>query len=417
MPRRATPLTARQVATKPEGAHADGDGLHLIVSATGMRTWEFRYSFGGKRRYMGLGSIDKWTLATARDHARELQKKVRRGVDPIEERRQGRKEATASTELPTFRQCAETVIAKGRRVWESERHAVQWEQSLEKHVYPVIGPKPIRDITVKDVLMVLEPIWTEIPETASRIRNRIKIIIEWAIAMDYRSEDVANPALWNNRLKVLLGSPKMAASKKRTKLNQPENFRALPVEEAPKFVCWLQSQTSIAAAALEFTILNANRGINAREARWDEIDFDNKLWTIPASKMKNRKEHKVPLSDRSIEILLRQKANNYQQSDYVFPGSRGHAMSDNTMRKFLERNGYVGTLTTHGFRTTFRQWCAKQKTRFSWNAAEIALAHTIGGVAGIYQRDDLLDERREIADAWSDYLYPVGTVVPFKRAV
>src|SRR5580765_4907188 len=309
MPRRATPLTARQVSTKGPGVYGDGNGLYLVVTSAG-RSWELRYQIGGKRRSMGLGGVNKVTLAKARELTRELQAKIANGIDPLEERRQARKEAApVPTDLPTFRQCAEACLIKVRDECRSAAHVKEWEQSLVRHVYPKIGELPVRDITITHVIDILTPIWTQIPETASRVRNRIETVLTHAAASGYRPEDEINPAIWGGRLKVLFGKVSVLKKRKRLKLGTEENYRSLPYTETPQFVSWLQtqSQASIAAPVLEFIILTGSRLFPARSAEWSEIDWDNKIWTVPSSKMKSGEKFRVALSEKAIDLLRQQQ--------------------------------------------------------------------------------------------------------------
>lgn len=419
MARIATPLKARQVETNGPGTYADGNGLYLIIVGRS-RAWEFRYKppGNGPRRQMGLGNTSKMSLAQAREAVRKLQDKLAAGIDPIEERNAQRRGETPVSELPTFRQCAEAYIAKESKIWRSPKHIKQWEQSLAKYVYKHIGDKPVRDIVVKDVLAVLEPIWLVVPTTADRVRNRIEMIIDFAVGKDYRSEDSVNPAQRRGKLKSLLVAPTKAVARKREKLGVGEHFKSLPYEQVPQFMSWLNTRGSLLSIpVLEFAILTANRIGATRQAEWKEINFDTQVWTIPGPKMKNGKPHRVALSDRAVELLKQQEAKNLFNSNYVFPGEDGpHApVSEEAVRGILNRSVYKGTLTAHGFRSTFRVWAAKQRTRFSWNAAEAALAHTLGKVAGAYQGDDLLEERQDMMQAWADYISSTGDVVPFKQ--
>jgi len=416
--RRATPLTARQVSTKGPGVYGDGNGLYLYVTETG-RSWQFRYQIAGsKRRNMGIGSVTKVTLAKAREIARELQTKVADGIDPIDERRQQRGEAAAvPTDLPTFQDCAEACVASKRSEWRAGKHVKQWEQSLAKHVYPGIGHIPVRDITVDHVLLVLEPIWNSIPETASRIRNRIETILDYAVGKRWRPADDINPAIWGGRLKILLGKVAIRKIRKRESTGADQHFKSLPYTEAPQFVSWLQTKTSLAAPIIEFVILTGSRLSEAREAEWKEIDWTNRIWTVPGHRMKGGKPHRKPLSAKAVEFLREQQSKNLWGSKYVFPGDTGsRPASEEATYDFLWRNGYRGVLTTHGFRSTLREWIAAQGARFTWNAGEAMLAHALPKVAGIYQGNDVLEERREIVEAWADFLYSTGTAIPIKRA-
>lgn len=405
MARRATPLTARQVVTLKQGIYGDGDGLFLIVKESGSRSWEARYQLPGqKRRSIGLGAVDRpYTLAEAREKTREIQKNAKLGIDALVEKRK-QKEAAAAPASPkaTFRYCAEEFHKSRKATW-SARHANDWLPALERHVYPHIGDKSVQDIDLTDVLLVLTPIWSTIPETANRVRNRIEAVLDWASAMDHRPD--TNPARWASKLKMILPAPSKAAAAARIETGRPEHFDALPWQQLPALMAQLGERQSVAARALKFTILTAARTSQASDAVWDEIDFDNRLWTIPGKRMKGGQQHRVPLSEHALEILAVQKEIcTYFNTPYLFPGVDYHRpIHRNSMYILLTRTMEYHNITVHGFRSTFRQWIA-EATKFSREAAEMALAHTLGGVEGAYQRSDLLDERRLLMEAWDRYI-------------
>jgi len=407
MARRASPLTARQVTTAKAGVYGDGNGLFLIVKASGARSWEVRYALPGtKRRSMGIGGVDHpYSLAEARDKAREIQKAAKLGIDPLIERVQQRDAAREAAKVAetTFRYCAEAYIASRRPTWKSAEHARDWERSLTNHAYPLLGDRPVQDITVLDVLAVLQPIWLKIPKTANRVRNRIELAIDWGISMGHRTNE-ANPARWAGKLRMLLPSPTKAAETERLISGRKEHFAALPWQELPAFVARLRECQSLTARAIEFTILTVARTNMARAAQWSEIDLDRRVWAIPAARMKMGKAHDIPLSDRALAILIQQKEYaDHTRSKFIFPGiDPQRPIHDNTMYTFLKQYMGCKNITVHGFRSTFRQWVADKE--LSRDAAEMALAHTLGKVEGAYQRSDLLEKRRVLADMWDRYI-------------
>lgn len=408
MARLAKPLTARQVMTHKTGVYGDGDGLFLVVKDSGARRWEVRYALPRqKRRTIGLGGVGRpHSLAEAREQARIIQKKAKSGIDPLKE-----KALQAATRTVTFRDAAEQFIATRRSTWKNATHARDWPASLNRHAYPVLGERSVQDITSADVLAVLHPIWLTIPETASRIRNRIEQILDWAVSMEYRSEG-DNPARWAGKLKTLLPSPTKAAEAVRREKGQDGHFRALPWQELPTFMATLRAKPFMSARALEFTILTAGRSSQTIGACWDEFDLDNRIWTTPAIRMKGGREHRVPLCDAVMAILVKQlEYHVYMPSKFVFPGLNTLlAMHRGTMHELLK--SINDEVTIHGFRSTFRQWAAD--TGRSDPAAEMALAHTLGKVQRAYQRSDLLEERRSLMQAWERYAYGEDAVViPF----
>jgi Integrase len=362
---------------------------------------------------MGIGGVDHpYSLAEAREQARAIQKAAKLGIDPRVERAQQRGEAAKvdETTFRSFRFCAEGYIASHRSAWKSAQHAQDWERSLTNHAYPLLGDRPVQDITALDVLEVLQPIWLKIPETASRVRNRIELAIDWGIAMGHRTNE-ANPARWAGKLRMLLPSPTKAAAMERLTSGRREHFDALPWQELPAFVARLREYESLTARALEFTILTVARTNMTRAAEWNEVDFDARVWTVPAVRMKMGKAHEVPLSDRAVEILIQQKEYaDRTRSKFIFPGvDPQRPIHDNTMYTFLKR--YMGRddITVHGFRSTFRQWVADKE--LPPDAAEMALAHTLGKVLGAYQRSKLLDRRRHLMDAWARFISGEDTTV------
>ena len=388
-------LTARTVATltKP-GLVADGGGLYLHVSASGAKSWIFRWSRDGKSHDMGLGAAgdDGVTLAEARELATDARRCVREGGDPIEDRRAKRSQKKLeAAKAMTFRQCAEGYISAHQAGWSNAKHAAQWPATLTSYAYPVFGELPVQSVDVALVVKVVEPIWTEKPQTASRVRGRIEAVIDWATARGYRQGE--NPARWRGHLENLLP--------KKSKLRPVEHLAALPYGELPAFMAELRQEEGIEARALQFTILTGARTGEVIGAKWSEIDFAARLWVISAGRMKMRREHRVPLSEPAAAILgaLRE----VRQSEFVFPGQRvGRPLSNTGMWHLLKRMHH-DNLTVHGFRSTFSDWCS-ECTNFAAEVREMALAHVVSDkVEAAYRRGDLFQKRRQLAEAWGRY--------------
>jgi integrase len=385
-------LTALDVQRAVEpGLHGDGDNLYLQVSASGTKSWLFRYRLNGKARAMGLGSASAITLKRARELCAEPRRLVAEGVDPIDAKRAQRAAAAIETAVAvTFRQFAEGYIQLHQHSWRSDKHRQQWQASLTTDVYPVLGNVPVRDITTALVLKALQPIWTVKPEAASRTRGRIEAILNAAKAAGLRSGE--NPAQWKGHLEMLLPAPR--------KLRAARHFPALPYQELPAFMQDLRTRQSVGARALEFAVLTAARSNEVNQARWGEIDFDSRTWTIPSDRMKANKEHRVPLSDAALTML--RQLYDARTGEFVFSFTGGNPISSATMRMLMGIMGY-GHVTQHGFRSTFRDWAAEQ-TSYSSEVIEMALAHTIvSKVEAAYRRGDLFEKRGRLMAAWGQY--------------
>jgi integrase len=352
---------------------------------------------------MGLGPLHTISLAEARAKARECRKLLLEGLDPIEARKVKHAEARlAAASAMTFKECGEAYIASHRAGWKNPTHAQQWPNSLESYVYPVLGSLPVQAIDVGLVMKVLEPMWTETTETASRVRGRIESILDWATARGYRQGE--NPARWRGHLENLLP--------RKSKVQQVEHFVALPYAELVNFIVELRQQQAVAARALEFTILTAARTGAVIGAQWSEVNLAERLWIIPAERMKAGREHRVPLCDRAIEIL--NEMLELREGDFVFPGGRARRpISNAAMVRVLRRMGRKD-LTVHGFRSTFSDWCS-ERTNFPAEVREMALAHAVGNkVEEAYRRGDLFQKRRDLMDAWARYTEgSEAEVVPF----
>ena len=399
-------LTAREVASaKPEKGRRAAmlpDGGNLYLQATlgkegGIRrSWVFRYEFDRRRHDLGLGSLDTLNLVEAREKSRRLRQQLVDGIDPFEAKRQARKEGlaklAAEARAMTFREAAEKCMRSHRDGWKNAKHAAQWASTLETYAYPVLGDLAVDDIATAHIVRVLEPIWKEKPETASRVRGRIEKVLGWATVNGFRSGD--NPARWRGHLQELFAA--------KGKVRPVEHHAALPFTDVPPFMAELRVRNSLSARALEFTILTAVRTGETIGAKWDEIDFTAKTWTIPASRMKAGKQHKVPLPGRALEIL----ATLPREGEHIFP------LSNMAMLELM-RGMRKGT-TVHGFRSSFRDWAA-ERTSYPNHVAEAALAHTIGDkVEKAYRRGDLFEKRRRLMADWASWCsrpVPTGATV------
>jgi integrase len=393
-------LNARSVETAKPGKYGDASakGLQLVVAPTGAKKWVLRFMSQGKAREMGLGAFPEVGLADAREKALAARRLVKDGVDPIADRQRDRS-------APTFGDVADEVIAEQCKGFRNEKHKAQWKMTLTKYAAP-LRSKPVDKVETVDVLEVLKPIWLAKPETASRVRGRIERVLNAAKAKGYRTGE--NPAAWRGHLENLLP--------KESKLSRGHHA-ALPYADVPAFLAALRGREAFAALALEFTLLTAARSGEVLNARWDEVDLNTKVWSIPAARTKAAREHRVPLSDAAMEILAKLSA--ARVSEFVFPGQRrNRPLSDMSMEMVLRRMGIADDVTVHGFRSSFRDW-AGNETHFPRELAEHALAHVIGDKAEqAYRRDAALERRRPLMDAWARHCdRPVGgNVVEMRRA-
>jgi len=417
MPRRAKGLTAAFVdKTAKVGRHADGGGLYLLVRSREAKFWEAHFTHRGKRRSMGGGAATgaaSVKLAEARDWNRQVQAAVRAGRDPIAERQAARAasdrdEAEARAKAITFRAVAEMFFAAHEGAWRSAEHRAQWRSSLDRYALPTLGVMPVAQVDTSNIMLILEPLWRDKTETASRVRGRIERVLDFAAARGWREGE--NPARWRGHLDKLLPA--------RRKAQRTQHHPALPWREVGAFMQRLRQVNSIPARALEFAILTAARSGEARGARWSEIDFSHKVWTVPASRIKAGKEHRVPLAEPALAILREMARFGSNADDLVFPGARiGSVMSDVTMAAVVAAVG-GGDATPHGFRSTFRDW-AGETTAHPREVIEMALAHRLGDAAEqAYARGDLLERRRRLMSDWATFcgqeMRP-AEVVEFKR--
>ena len=378
--------------SKP-GRHGDGGTLFLNVAPGGSKSWTQRLTIDGKRRDIGLGGFPLVSLAEARDKAFENRKLARAGGDPLAAKRR--------VKLPTFQEAAKRTFEANRPRWRSERVARKWWQTLEKHAFPILGDMRLDRIGREDVLRVLTPLWTSRPEQARKLRQSIRTILSWAQAHGHIEHNIAGEAI-NGAL------PAQPAVK--------EHLRALPYREVGTALETVEASASSLSAKLcfRFTVLTAARSGETRGATWDEIDLDAREWRIPAGRMKAGAEHRVPLSDAALTVLEQARPLR-DKWGLVFPSpSRaGRSLSDMTLTKVLRTTGLAERATVHGFRSSFRDWCAE--TGKPREIAEAALAHTVGGVEGAYFRSDLFERRRRLMADWAAYLSGGGaTVVPLR---
>jgi integrase len=399
-----TSLSVRQARRR--GLYGDGGGLFLQVSESGAKSWVFRFKKADRLRVMGLGPAHTITLAEARDRARECRKLRLDGIDPIEARRAERAQAKLdAAKAVTFAECADAYITAHKAGWRNPKHAAQWPATLATYVNPTFGELPVQAIDTALVTRVMEPIWTKKPETASRVRGRIESILDWATARGYRQGE--NPARWRGHLENLFP--------RRSKVRRVEHHAALPYSELSAFMLALRQQEGVAARALEFTILTAARTGEVIGARWEEINIAERLWSVPAERMKAGREHRVPLCGKALEIVEEMRAIG---GNFIFPGGkRGKPLSNMAMTMLLRRMGH-GDQTVHGFRSTFRDWAA-ERTNFPAEVAEMALAHAVTDkVEAAYRRGDLFEKRRALAEAWAKFCATAlvgGEIVPIRK--
>ena len=366
-------------------------GLALQVKTGSARSWILRLVIGNKRRDMGLGAYPSVSLAHARQKASEARELVRQGVDPIERQRAALSALRASLATQvTFKETAQGYMAAHESGWKNAKHTQQWRNTLKEYVYPIFGELLVGDIQKEHVLAALRPIWNSKNETASRLRGRIELVLSYSMQAGYRPEGL-NPARWKGGLDKLLAAP--------SKIQDNKHFRALPINEMGDFMAKLAQVQGQGARALEFAILTAARSGEVRGALWSEIDLKTKVWTIPASRIKAGREHRIPLSSSAVSLLEKQPSTD---SDIVFLAPKGGKLSDMTLTGVLRRMKV--NATAHGFRSTFRDWVA-ERTTYPNEAAEMALAHAIGNKAeAAYRRGDLYEKRLVMMEEWAMYI-------------
>jgi len=393
-----SPLAVKRLS-KP-GLHADGNGLYLQVTEGGGRSWLLFVHVDGRRREMGLGSVKVYNLTEARERARKYRQLADAGKDPIVER-DGEQAANAADLAlrRTFRECASEYIRLHAPQWRNAKFAKDWPASLERYAYPKIGDTDMRHISKADVLRVLEPIWHGKTETATRVKSRIRMVLEWAAARGYCTPE---PRLW-----IDVG----ASLPKASKIQKVEHYPAAAYDDVPGIVKKVNASaaTPTIKAAFVFTILTAVRSGESRNATWDEIDLARRTWTIPGSRMKNGREHRVPLSDAAVAILRSLPRKDSGEHDLVFRKPSGKAFSDMAFTVSLRRLKIPSTTpgefaTMHGFRSSFRDWASEQ-TNTAPDIIEAVLAHVRGdATVQAYARSDLFDKRRELMSKWATFV-------------
>ena len=395
----------------------DGGGLHLLIKPGNATSgaWVLRYTFGARRRDMGLGAYPEVGLAEARRAAEEARKLLRGGVDPLAARKaskvaQAQAAAEARAKAVTFREAAEATVKAKREGWSNSKHAAQWLATLEQHVFPHLGDVPVGEVDVTAVLRVLRPIWPRIPETASRVRQRMEVILDLARVRRWREGE--NPARWRGLLSEELPQPR--------RVRRVAHRPALPWQEMPAFWTALAEVDGMGAAALRFAVLTAARTGEVRGMKWREVDLDARLWTVPGARMKARRVHRVPLSAAALDVLRAVHFDQSRRDDHVFPGADGAMLSDMTVSAVVRRMNEPAegadpdtpprwrdhedrAVVPHGFRSTFRDWAGETRTE-GREVIEHALAHTIKDKAeAAYARSDLLEKRRPLMEAWGEW--------------
>ena len=400
MPRKIQPqaLSAVFVRTvaKP-GMYADGNGLNLKVVPSGAKRWVQRVTIGGKRHNIGLGGYPAVSLAEARELSGENQRLIRQGRDPLVEKRQTAEELRRPS-IPTFAQAAEQVIEMRRPTWSNAKHASQWTNTLVTYAHPVIGRKPVDEVTTGDVLSILTPIWTTKPETASRVRQRLETVFDWTVVQGWRMDNPAGKGI----LRVLPRTSRLKS-----------HHNALPYCDVPNALQRVRESTAdlVTRLSFEFLVLTAARSSEVRRATWPEIDWGKAIWSVPAERMKARRAHRVPLSGRCLEILGDAKELGDRDSGLVFPaGKNGKPLSDMVYTVMLRRLGIPAV--AHGFRSSFKEWCMEARDPdATWFPSEAALAHNLGNsTEQAYARTDLLEVRRPLMKEWAEFCR--GTVSP-----
>lgn len=392
MPRKAQELSALAIKRlEKRGHHAVGGvaGLLLQITRSGSKSWILRATVGQKRRDIGLGGYPDVTLAEAREKARQARLQIEQGVDPVQARQEVRSQLEAAQQSDiTFEKSAREYMASKSKEWRNAKHSQQWENTLRAYAYPTIGKLLVKDIELSHIVKILEPIWLDKTETAKRLRGRIESVLDWAMVRGYRKDE--NPARWKGFLETILPAP--------SKISKRKHHKALPVEGVGEFMEALRVRDGVSARALEFLVLTAARSGEVRGATWDEMDLKRGVWTIPASRMKAGKEHRVPLSKMALEIL--KNVPRFEGVNYCFPAPKGGQLSDMALTSVTRRMELDAV--PHGFRSTFRDWAA-ERTNYPREIAEQALAHTIGKVEAAYRRTDMLEKRRRMMEEWAGF--------------
>nr|WP_281722645.1 integrase arm-type DNA-binding domain-containing protein [Nitrosomonas nitrosa] len=379
-------LQAIKLNSYPAGNHSDGNNLFLRVKPTGARSWVFRYKLAGKAIELGMGSLTIRSLAEARHLAIDMKRAVAAGKNP-------KNLLAPKRETKTFADYAVELIESKRPGWRNAKHAQQWINTLEQYAYPILGSKPIESITLDDIVAVLRPIWTEKPETASRLRSRVEAVLDFGYL--HEGIDKSNPAGWRGRMDKIFAKP--------GKIKEPQHFHAIPYRDLPSIMAKLREQTSVGALVVRWIVLTASRSGEARLMTWGELDIEKRVWTVPGNRMKAGKAHRIPLSSECLEILRIAETFKFLTKDgLVFPNTKGKPLSDVVVSQQLKSASYQEA-TVHGTRSSFRDWSANE-THYPREVCEAALAHSIGSVERAYRRSDLFEKRRELMEEWAGFL-------------
>ncbi len=374
-------LSAAFLRSAPPGRYADGNGLYLFVQPSGTRSWIQRLVVRGRRRELGLGSLALVSLAEAREKALANRKLARQGGDPLAEKRR-------AEGIPTFAEAASRVLEQKRDGWRGRRHHREWMASLRRYAFPRIGKMPVSEVTSADLLDILTPIWHRKPSSARRVRQRLRAVLEWAVAMEFR---IDNPC---DRIGPVLGPQH----------DVTEHMRALPHGKVAAAIGTVQAATApeVDKLAFEFLVLTAARWSEVRWAEWEEIDRDAGVWTVPASRMKANRQHRVPLCGRALEILEEARTLGKGAGPLVFTRGEGKPLNDKELRWLVREQGIAAV--PHGFRSSFRDWAAEE-TDHPREVIEAALAHVVRNrVEAAYARSDLFERRRVLMNDWARYL-------------
>lgn len=400
MPKKAPELGALAVSRLGAGFHAVGgvDGLYLRIEG-GTREWVLRYSAGSRRRKMGLGGYPSVTLAQARERARELRGQLANGKDPLNERTRAKRErAKAQARTLTFAQACGLYIEDKAHEWKNDKHRQQWENTLATYAFPLIGQTPVGEIDRADVLAVLRPIWFDKTETATRVRGRLEKVLDWAAVNEYRTSE--NPARWRGHLEVVLPKP--------AKIMQRRHHPAVPYKDVPAAIQKIISTGGLARWALLLCVLTAARTSEVLGAMWGEFDLNGRLWTVPAARMKAKREHRVPLSAQALRVL--ESLPRIEGCNYLFPSTKNNRHMSNMAMLVLMRRLNLKAVSgdvavPHGFRSSFRDWAA-DCTTIPGDVAEMALAHAIENeTEAAYRRGDMLQKRQALMAQWGVYCF------------
>jgi integrase len=401
-------LSAKKVErVKAKGRYGDGEvpGLYLQVSENGAKSWLLRFEIRGKRRWMGLGSAAVFSLKEARERARLARQKLADGIDPLELRRAERaKQALLAAKALSFREAAQRYYEQHESKWTNRKHASQFVNTLAQYVHPILGSLDVAEIGTPHVLQVLEQkipaargnpagqFWQVRAVTASRVRNRIELVLDWAAVRGHRPAGSPNPARWGGHLSEVLPAPRQVA--------RVSHHRAVPFAEMPALMVELAKREGVAPQALRFLILTASRSSEVLGATWEEIDFDNATWVVPAARMKSRREHRIPLSPPVMDLL--NELHTEDGTPYLFIGPKtGARLSEMALSAVLRRLGRSETV--HGCRSSFSDW-AHERSTHSNHEIELSLAHTVGSdQEKAYRRGDMLEKRRKLMTAWAKF--------------